>query len=1121
MREIKPKGIALQRASWHDTTGAPQLVVSALIGFSLTQHRQLLGEDVVWQLLCSHTTEHSVCDLWMAKPGAEVLVWGHAHSHPPTTQMQVAVNCGPVSRTLQVWGDRHWQPGLLGWRATQAAAFTSMPLVWERSFGGEGWHPCPLGVGWGSAQRLAKGEFAPLPNIEAIGDGMRTPECRPRSVGLAPAWPTWGGSKQRGTFDKAWLANGFPGMPTDFDASMFNLAQPEQRKTGFWTGDEPYGLQGLHPTLPQIEGRLPNVRLRCFAACTNEVSEVPMELDTVGFFPSQEVGVLIFRGIVNNVGVDAYNMSGLMAAAEWAEHPRSQAHYHDEFAARVSSESPYSFADEPLMPQVPEPAEEEPQAQPSPVDTQAVRTPPVVAPAALAALSAGALLPIAPAMPSAVDARDLGLLAQNSTAASASKHNQPPTSDESEDDRERVLQELSQARFLVESKADLEQLIAPMRLLADAIEQQPHRDISELIAKQLRPGFQATPGGVEDEQSGSDNWQAWVPPHAAQRPLEPEARGQFAARLREWIDSAQAALNGLLDHAKHAEAGLPQWQALLTANPSGLLKPDALQQLLNGEHAAQLRKLLETVVPALTPQQVMQLTQLTQSGIYNWTSNLDRTHAAPDIRGELLDPETLRTWAQSLVGEPGASSRAVEQSANPLIATFQAYLANGMSDALPEAPKEALAEMLQCWSEAQGLDEEIATAMSNAKEVRSTDELLELIDRLSSPPQEAVGEEALESSLQATEAQVDSANQESTMLKASTAHEDLGQLRADAVSEPVFAASAASAMLRQLVAEQAAAGESLAGRDFAGADLSGLCFEGLDLSGALLEGANLSGANLRNTKLHASVMINADLRGADLAGAQAVGANLRNVQAQDSVWLNARLQSCKLNGASLQRADLRGSILIECDFSEADLGHADLSQTQCEQGIWIKAHLGDARLLEGQWTACNLSSAKLDRWHAESAQLRFCDFTDAAGIRADLRGATLEGSRFLGVYLPELNASGICAPGTSWTQSSMPGANLQAAELSHALLNEAELDNVDFEGADLQGAVLNASSLAQSRFDRAQLASASFRAADARGASFAACDLQGADFNGTVIDGCDFSQSQVHALQLRVAHSLT
>jgi uncharacterized protein YjbI with pentapeptide repeats len=1121
MREIKPRGIALQRASWHDTDGRPQLIVSALMGFSLTQHRQLLEEDVVWQLLYSHTTEHSVCDLWMAKPRAEVLVWGHAHSRQPTTQMQVTVKCGSVSRTLQVWGDRQWKPGLLGWKATQATAFTSMPLVWERSFGGEGWHSCPLGVGWDSAQRLAKGEFAPLPNIEAIGDGMRTPECRPRSVGLAPVWPTWVDSKQRGTFDKAWLANSFPGMPTDFDDSMFNLAQPEQRKEGFWTGDEPYGLQGLHPTQPRIEGRLPNVRVRCFAACANEVSEVPMDLDTVAFFPSQEVGVLIFRGIVNKVGVDAHNMSGMMAAAEWAEHPRSQAHYHEEFAARLISDSPHSFADEPLMPQVLEPAAAEPPAQPSPVNTKAAVVPPAVPAEQIAALSTPELVPIAPNMMSAIDARDLGLLTPNSTEANVSEHIQVPSSDESNDEPEQGLDDLSLASFLEESNAGLEQLIEPMRLLASAIEQQPHRDISELIAEQLRPVFQATPVGVEEEQSGSDNWQAWVPPRAAQRPLNPEARGQFAARLREWINAAQAALSGLGDHAKKSEAGLPQLQALLTGNFSELLKPVALQQLLNGEHAAQLRELLETVGPALTPQQVMQLTQLTQSGINDWKSSLERTLAAQDIRSELLDPKKLRTWVQSLVGGHGANSKAFEQSANPLIATFQSYLANGMSDALPQASREALADMVQSWSEAEGLEEEVASVMRDAKEVRSIDELLELIDRLSSSSQEAMEEEVLKGPLQPKEAQVGLENQERTTLKPTTAQEDLGQLRSDAVSEPVFSASAARAMLRKLVTEQAAAGESLAGRDFAGADLSGLCFEGLDLSGALLEGANLSGANLRNTKLHASVLINADLRGADLGGAQAAGANLRNVQAQDSVWLNARLQSCKLNGASLQRAILRGSVLIECDFSEADFGHADLSQTQCAQGNWTKALLGDTRLLEVQWTDCNLSSARLDRWQAERAQFRFCDFTDAFGMRADLRGSTLEGSRFLAVSLPKLNASGICAPGTSWTQSSMPGANFRAAELSHALLNESELETVDFEGADLQGAVLNASKLAQSRFDRARLASASLRAADARGASFATCDLQGTDFNGTVIDGCDFSQSQVHELQLRVAHPLT
>lgn len=1109
MREIKPQGIALQRASWHDTTGRPQLVVSALVGFALTQHRHLLTEDVVWQLFSKHTTENSVCDLWMEKPTGELLVWGHAHSLHPTARMQVGIRCGPVSRKLQVSGDRQWQPGLLGWKATNATPFTSMPLVWERSFGGAGCTQCPVGVGFDGLQRLATEQVAPLPNIESIGDLMRTPESLSRPAGVAPVWPTWGTTQNRGTFDKQWLSNGFPGMPRDFDSSMFNLAQPEQRREGFWAGNEPYTLEGLHPTQSQLEGCLPDLQLRCFLARTNGISELPMHLDTVAFFPSQEVGVLIFRGVADNVGVDGRKLVGLMAAAEWNEHPRTLAHYHSEFAARLSSNSPYSFLDEPLMPVAAQVAPAEAGPAPETVAEEAR----VAVKAAIAVATAAAVLEM-PAAPASVEAMDLGLLTPDSTKSGQTEDGEALTKT-LEEEREMVLRELSRESFLDEAKAGLEQAIAPMRSLVSAIEKQPDREISDLILELLPQVPAGTAARTEAIQAAGFDWRDWIPPKLAQRSLHPEARAQIAAQLLNWIEEAESVLRGLGDRASNAEGLLEQLQQATASDFSEELNPLAIQQLLNGGNAPQLQRLMESLCSPLDSQQAV---QLLRTGIRDWKSHVDGALPTQDTWSELLDPSTLRTWIQSLAGASPSASQEFTQTANPLVAAFRASLSNSLEDALPAGPKKAFAEMAQAWSEEEGIDAEIASALSQAQEVRSTDDLLQMINRLSSAQQQAASADVLEESLLATEFPTAKLGKDTPGPTSTTAQDDLRQLRADAVSEPVFAASTSGGLLRKLVTEQTAAGESLAGRDFAGADLSNLNFEGLDLSGAMLEGANLSGANLRNSKLDGAVFVNADLRQTDLSGAQGTRTNFRNILAEGSVWLGARLHSCELKGANLKHADFQSVDLTSCDFDHANLSHADLSQSQCVRGTWLKARLDDASLSDVHWSDSNLSGAMLDRLVAENSQMHFCNFTDTTGPGASLRGSNLEGSQFLGAHLPDLNASHICAPASSWVQSNLPGANFTAAAISHALLSEANLVGATFERADLQGAVLNASVLSHSNFSQAKLASASLRAANATGAYFVDCDLLGADLNGTVIDGCDFTRSQLHALQLRVTH---
>src|SRR5262245_24262149 len=80
----------------------------------------------------------AVSDLSLLKPGTDVLLFGSACAPAgqkvPQTDVTLAV--GPVRKTVRVFGDRTWQPGLMGDKTSPPVPFERMPLVWERSFGG-------------------------------------------------------------------------------------------------------------------------------------------------------------------------------------------------------------------------------------------------------------------------------------------------------------------------------------------------------------------------------------------------------------------------------------------------------------------------------------------------------------------------------------------------------------------------------------------------------------------------------------------------------------------------------------------------------------------------------------------------------------------------------------------------------------------------------------------------------------------------------------------------------------------------------------------------------------------------------------------------------------------------
>ena len=124
---------------------------------------------------------------------------------------QVAA-CAPTvfddATALAVIGDRSWSSlGVL----SVPKPFTSMPLSYERSFGGPGIDANPLG--------------SPVPNIEDPRELITSPRSKPKPAGAFPIPPEWKSRQQRaGRYDKKWLATRWPYFPEDFDGSFFNAA---------------------------------------------------------------------------------------------------------------------------------------------------------------------------------------------------------------------------------------------------------------------------------------------------------------------------------------------------------------------------------------------------------------------------------------------------------------------------------------------------------------------------------------------------------------------------------------------------------------------------------------------------------------------------------------------------------------------------------------------------------------------------------------------------------------------------------------------------------------------------------------------------------------------------------
>jgi hypothetical protein len=177
------------------------------------------------------------------KHACDVLLVGSAHAPEgrQVTRLRVGLRVGPMEKAFDVVGNRVWQAGLTGIKASAPLPFTKMPISYDAAFGGADRHsedevehdaylPNPVGRGWQKHLKNAWVDGKPLPNTEELGKAVRFPsdKCKPMAFGpLGRGWPQR--ARYAGTYDQHWLDDVFPFLPQDFDERYYQAAPEDQQ----------------------------------------------------------------------------------------------------------------------------------------------------------------------------------------------------------------------------------------------------------------------------------------------------------------------------------------------------------------------------------------------------------------------------------------------------------------------------------------------------------------------------------------------------------------------------------------------------------------------------------------------------------------------------------------------------------------------------------------------------------------------------------------------------------------------------------------------------------------------------------------------------------------------------
>ena len=228
------------------------------------------------------------------KLATDVVLLGHAYSpYVGAERVDVEFRIGPTSKVVRAWGDRRVVSGVAGAAISAPEPFETIPLQYERAFGGWDRSPedvahhaadprNPVGVGFRTKHgRVRIGD--PIPNLEDPGKPLESVGGSGFPAGFGFVAPDWHPrSFLAGTYDAAWSESRSPLLPADFDRRFFNAGSAGLVFPGSLRGDEAISVRNATPD-GHWGFRLPGVpNPRCVISTKHgERHELEARLDTV------------------------------------------------------------------------------------------------------------------------------------------------------------------------------------------------------------------------------------------------------------------------------------------------------------------------------------------------------------------------------------------------------------------------------------------------------------------------------------------------------------------------------------------------------------------------------------------------------------------------------------------------------------------------------------------------------------------------------------------------------------------------------------------------------------------------------------------------------------------------
>lgn len=282
------------------------------------QQPNIVMEDIYWGEPGLSSVRYE-SDINLFKPYTDIIVNGHAHAPKGRAVHEMDVSLeydGRMLKQLRIVGDRNWEKGLIGWHKTAPMPFVSMPIVYERAYGGsdEKGSEARNRIGTGYCTKL-KSDFNKtlLPNIEYPKQMIKSPGNKSEPAGFGVISKNWEPRLSlAGTYDEDWLEERFPLLPHDFDM-RFSQSVPQDQWIRRPKGGEVIRISGMNPEKP-IQLKLPLCFMDLGLRYTNHDEDKHMDLDTILIEPDEHKLVLTWRASAD-IHTDPFALKEMIVGA--------------------------------------------------------------------------------------------------------------------------------------------------------------------------------------------------------------------------------------------------------------------------------------------------------------------------------------------------------------------------------------------------------------------------------------------------------------------------------------------------------------------------------------------------------------------------------------------------------------------------------------------------------------------------------------------------------------------------------------------------------------------------------------------------------------------------------------